>query len=738
MKSIGRNDPCPCGSGRKFKLCCIGKVKTQATPQSSRQLNLSEQFKQAVQCQQQGRLEHATYICEQILAAVGDHPDTLHLIGLLSHQRGNNDKAISFIRRAIHANPTEPLYHGNLALLFKLSGRIDDAVACYRQEILLKPDWAEAHNNLGSALRAQGRLNDAAQSYLRAIELEPELAEAYSNLGNVYLAQGNKSKALQYYVKALEINPCYSEAYSNIGKVYLDLNDIEAAESYLRKAVEVNPELRIAQSNLGKILLLQGKLTEAAAAYQCVERGTASSSILVKYAFQLPAIMGTHAEVLRSRTRLERNIDVLADVVSIADPLEQGCSSNFYLAFHGQNDKAIQKRIADFYVKICPSLVYIAPHCTMPRAFGPKSKIGFISKFIYTHSVSLSFGQIVQKMKEHSDFEVTLISSHDNRQVRSDNMYRDFTGLHLHLSDSLAEARSQIAELELDVLVYLDIGMEPLGYFLAYARLAPVQCVLGGHPVTTGIGNIDYYLSSDLAEPENADNHYTEELIRLPFGAFYFERPMLPPICKTRAQLGMPEGVRVYVCPMTLQKIHPDFDEAVARILELDPEGQVVFFEDRSVKEWRVLLEKRFRQTINHALHDRILFLPWFVDAADFSSAIANSDVVLDSFHFGIGTTAITTCSVGTPFVTKPGAFLRGRVGLFYCKVLGVMECVVNSTEEYAHRAIKIASQPDFRAHLKARILANNHKLFENHQGISDVVDFFGELKHRKVSHERS
>ena len=22
---IGRNDPCPCGSGKKYKKCCIGK-----------------------------------------------------------------------------------------------------------------------------------------------------------------------------------------------------------------------------------------------------------------------------------------------------------------------------------------------------------------------------------------------------------------------------------------------------------------------------------------------------------------------------------------------------------------------------------------------------------------------------------------------------------------------------------------------------------------------------------------
>ena len=29
-RKVGRNDPCPCGSGRKFKNCCEGKVDTMS------------------------------------------------------------------------------------------------------------------------------------------------------------------------------------------------------------------------------------------------------------------------------------------------------------------------------------------------------------------------------------------------------------------------------------------------------------------------------------------------------------------------------------------------------------------------------------------------------------------------------------------------------------------------------------------------------------------------------------
>src|SRR5207253_11098850 len=87
---------------------------------------------------------------------------------------------------------------------------------------------------------------------------------------------------------------------------------------------------------------------------------------------------------------------------------------------------------------------------------------------------------------------------------------------YVELPVNLAAARRQIAEHGLDVLVYTDIGMEDLTYSLAFSRLAPVQCVTWGHPVTTGIPTIDYYLSSTLFETAEAQEHYTETLVRLP------------------------------------------------------------------------------------------------------------------------------------------------------------------------------------------------------------------------------
>lgn len=71
----------------------------------------------------------------------------------------------------------------------------------------------------------------------------------------------------------------------------------------------------------------------------------------------------------------------------------------------------------------------------------------------------------------------------------------------------LDEAQVAVAELELDVLVYGEVGMERATYLLAHARLAPVQVAFWGHPITTAIDSIDYFLVSEAFLPASRGPH---------------------------------------------------------------------------------------------------------------------------------------------------------------------------------------------------------------------------------------
>ena len=474
-------------------------------------------------------------------------------------------------------------------------------------------------------------------------------------------------------------------------------------------------------SDLATILEVRGRYGDALEYYRKAGR-LGFNGARVKEAFMLPAIMGTKQEVLESRMHFEQKLaDLMNDNVTIDDPMKCISSTNFYLAYQGLNDRNLQIAIAKYYENACPSLLFTAPHCKLSSANKRnKIRLGIFSEFMYSHSISNCYSQILENLSLRDEFEVLLIS---NSKI-DEGIYKKFNGEKIFLPNDLATARKKVANMELDLIIYLDIGMSPFGYFLAFSRLAPVQCVLGGHPVTTGIPNMDYFISNALMEPEDAVLHYSEKLVNLPRPLFIFERPAIPPRLKTRQELGLPIDRHIYLCPMKLQKIHPDFDDAISRILQIDSEGVIIFFEDDKRPSWAIDIKNRFERTIPDDVRQRILFRPWIKYQDELICTIAAADVVLDPFHFGIGSTAAYTFAVGTPLVTKEGEFLRGRVGSGFCRMLGVAECSVETTESYCQMAADIVINKSLREGISSRILKNNSILYENTAPIDDFIDF--------------
>ena len=137
-----------------------------------------------------------------------------------------------------------------------------------------------------------------------------------------------------------------------------------------------------------------------------------------------------------------------------------------------------------------------------------------------------------------------------------------------------------------------------------------------------------------------------------------------------------------------------------------------------------LLLVERFEKTIPADIRQRIVFLPWLKDPTDFMSAIAAADVILDPFHFGIGSTAMTTFATGTPLVTLAGEFMRGRVGMCLCNMMDLAECIADDTEAYAQKAVQLAGDQAFRDIVIAKIWKNSHVLYGNLQPVDDFATF--------------
>ena len=203
---IGRNDQCPCGSGKKFKQCCE-QTGTAPVQSVSNDFNPQHTLQSAMAQHQAGNLAQAEALYKQVLQALPNQPDALHLLGLIAKQKGDLKTAAQLMRKALAINPNYVEAYVNLGATLQEQNNLSEAADCYRKAIALRPNYAEVHSNLGVVLKAQDNLHESAQSFVRALALNPNSNEFFANLDALLKEMAAPDEALIYYRQVLEISP---------------------------------------------------------------------------------------------------------------------------------------------------------------------------------------------------------------------------------------------------------------------------------------------------------------------------------------------------------------------------------------------------------------------------------------------------------------------------------------------------------------------------------------------------
>jgi tetratricopeptide (TPR) repeat protein len=154
-----------------------------------------------------GRLAEAEVHYRRILAAVPDHADALHLLGVIAYQFGRLEMAIELIGRALQQNGNDPAYYCSCGLVLQSLKRLDEAVASHERALTLKPDYAEALINRGLALEELKRFAEARESYDRALALRPHFAGATPTLALSCTSRGSLAKRSPPSAEPLLCNP---------------------------------------------------------------------------------------------------------------------------------------------------------------------------------------------------------------------------------------------------------------------------------------------------------------------------------------------------------------------------------------------------------------------------------------------------------------------------------------------------------------------------------------------------
>ena len=412
-------------------------------------------------------------------------------------------------------------------------------------------------------------------------------------------AAGNLTVAERLYRQILASEPRHAEALVGLGKVLQRRGRLEEAEASYRQALAVKPDYAEAHNNLGRALARQSKPEEAMASYHRALELTSNDGLRIRMALTLPIILRSHAHLAEARRGFRERVAALAaQPVSLKNPASEVGATPFHLPYQGLNDRDLQVELAALYLKACPSLSFSAPHCTgaAGRDRGGRIKVGFLSRFFNHHTIGkLTRGFIAELSRER--FAVTVFTFPQQPDA-SWEFIRSRSDDAVVLPPDLEAARGALASRELDVLFYGEIGMDPLTYFLAFSRLAPVQCVTWGHPVTTGIPAIDYFISSESLEPADAESHYSERLVRLgPLPTYYYSLKKVALPRKSRRDFGLSDRGTLYLCPQSLFKLHPEFDEVLGNLLRTDTAGTLILIEGNEA-HWTDLMLRRLHSTV--------------------------------------------------------------------------------------------------------------------------------------------
>jgi protein O-GlcNAc transferase len=569
---------------------------------------------------------------------------------------GNWPAAIGDAETLLASPATDTAGIGLATFALFRGGAKDRAVATLRAAIAQRPDDAVLAGNLGNALQEMGELIEALEWHARAVQLAPANAGYVLNRGIALQAAGRRD---------------------------------EAADSF-RRAVELDPANDMARRALGNNLSEAGDIEGARQQYDAVLARRPDPALAIRSALQLPPILPSVDAIPAIRAAFAQAIDGLqAQKLRIGSPSEVGAPS-FFLAYHGENELVLQRRLANLYLGACPALSFVAPHCADPnhRQKDGRLRIGFLSANLRTHTIGRLFGGLIGGL-DPARFETILF----RRPQAADEMSRAIdasVARVVTIPTHLPEAQREIAAYALDVMFYPDIGMDMATFSLAFARLAPVQCVAWGHPLTTGIPSIDYFLSWAGAEPADADRHYSERLIWMQSFPTCYRQPQFDPARVRREHFGIPHERTLYLCLQTLFKFHPAFDAALGAILRGDPKGIVMLIEGQR-RRWRQTLVERFRRNIPDVV-DRIRFVTSLTNE-DYLALTALGDVILDPPFFGGGNTTLEALAAGRPVVTLPGPYLRSRLTQGFLNRIGATRFVARDLTEYAALALQAAGQ---------------------------------------------
>lgn len=562
-----------------------------------------------------------------------------------SFDSGEFHRALDQYRQAELQQPDNVEARMGIALSLVHIGRFEEAIPVFEALEKLMPESDQLQFMLGDALCQAGRLQESQKRLERLVAKSPEYVDALNRLGRLYLDIEQYPDANRCFSAVLDINPYHVEALCCMGLMMIKFCQFDNAISALKRALEVDPDNTLAMNNLGRACKMMGNHKEALTWYQrALDIDPGNLCVVGNYLFALIYCDGPDPEFV--------------------------AAEHFRLA----------PRYHTFDLEIEKTIQYTSGFHRL--------RIGYVSGDFYSHSVAYFLEPILQHHNYRS-FEIfcySLGTTCDDTTERIKSLpcrWRSMIGAN---PEQLAQ---KVREDRIDILVDLagHTADNRLGSFAA--RTSPVQLSWIGYPNSTGLEQMDYYLTDNYCDPPGkTERLFSENLWRLPRTFCCYLPPMLfPPIAPSPC---ISNGHVTFGSFNNFAKVTPQLIKLWARLLRKVPDSRLYLksmsLGDRSVHER--LLASFAAEGVESS---RIKMRTVTTTPLEHLQEYAGVDIALDTYPYHGTTTTCEALWMGTPVITRAGTTHASRVGLSILQNIGCADLIATDAEDYLSLAVKLA-----------------------------------------------
>jgi predicted O-linked N-acetylglucosamine transferase (SPINDLY family) len=693
-------------------------------------MTIQQAIDRAMQLHQAGRFQEAESLYRQVLAQQPNHPDALHLLGVLAGQVGRLDLATDLINQAIAAAPGNADYHCNLGFFLQSQGRIDQAIASFQRAIEIKPDMPVAHNNLGIALTSSGQLPQAIAScqraieikpdypeahynlgnaflhsqqfeqaiacYQRALQIKPNYPEAYNNLGNALCRQGRLDQAVANYQRAVRIKPDFSEAYINLGAAWVEMRQFDQAVACCRQAIEIKPDQPGAFYNLGNALCKKDQLDQAVASYQ-----------------RALALKGDYADALSNLGNAWKEMGQLDEAIACfrktleLNPQFVNAHDNllYTLCYHPASDAQTLfiegRRWNQQHAQ--PLKKFIRTHDNDQTPDRPL-RVGYVSPDFRNHPV----GRFVLSLLAAHDrkaFQIFCYANVASPDETTAKMQTHADAWRSIVAQSDEQAAEMIRQDRIDILVDLALHASSNRLLIFARKPAPVQVSFASYPGSTGLETIDYRLTDPYLDPPGLmDQYYSEKSIRLPDTWWCDSLLSLEPA--VNALPAESNGYVTFGCLNNFCKVNDAVLSLWAKVLSSTAGSRLLLLAPGGTSRQRVL----DRLGAEGIAAERVQFVPRQPGLA-YLQTYHRIDIGLDTLPYNGHATSFDSFWMGVAVITLVGQTVVGRAGLSQLTNLGLPELIAHTPNEFVRIATDLAGDlprmRELRSTLRQRMRAS-------------------------------